>query len=235
MPSSRTVTAGPSAAGAPLSPRIRLAALVLLLAAAGAAVARFEPHRMLGEGRSALDAPSGLPAMLLFTAVYAVCAAAFAPRPVLSVAAGLLFGAVTGTVVAVAGTVLAALLAFGLGRLLGREALRPLLRGRLLTGLERQMSERGFRTMTVLRLLPLVPFALTSYAAAVSRMPWGALAGGTAVGTLPTTAGYCLAGSTVWDPLSPAFLLACSVPAAAGLAALALRRRRAPEPRGGPG
>ncbi|KUL50494.1 hypothetical protein ADL22_06975 [Streptomyces sp. NRRL F-4489] len=200
------------------SPWARLALLLALLLSAGAAVLLWHPQRLLTGGWPAQL--SGPAALVIFALAYGVCTTAFVPRPVLNLAAGALFGSQSGLVTALAGTVLGAGLAFGLGRLLGQEALRPLLRGRWLAAADRQLSEHGFRSMLAIRLFPGLPFAATNYSAAVSRMGWAPYLLATALGSLPNTAAYAVAGARASAPTSPAFLLAMGFIAASGLAAL---------------
>ena len=208
-----------------LSPRCRLAALLVLLCAAGISMLVYEPQRFVTHGLP--EQLSGGLAGFFFTVAYGLCTAAFVPRPVLNVAAGALFGTQTGTVAAVAGTVIGSGLAFGLGRVLGQDALRPLLRARWLTAVDRQLSRRGFRSMLVIRLLPGVPFAASNYGAAVSRMGWTAFLAATALGVVPNTAAYVIAGSYAAAPTSPIFLAAFGFIALSGLggAVLAWRKR----------
>ncbi|MGW5851434.1 TVP38/TMEM64 family protein [Streptomyces sp. NPDC055254] len=187
-----------------LAPRTRLSLLVVLLLAAGACVLLFEPQRVLSEGR-----PAGLPvgaAVVLFAAVYGVCASAFVPRPLLNLAAGAVFGTQFGLVAAVGGTVLGAAIAFGLGRVMGQEALRPYLRGRWLRAADGQLSRHGFRSMLAVRLFPGVPFVVANYCAAVSRCGWLPFLLATTVGVVPNTAAYVIAGASASSPGSPAFL-----------------------------
>jgi uncharacterized membrane protein YdjX (TVP38/TMEM64 family) len=162
---------------------------------------------------------------------YGLCAAAFVPRPLLNVAAGALLAAQSGLVAALAGTVLGAGLSFVLGRVLGRDALRPLLRGRLLLSLDGQLSRHGFRSMLAMRLFPGVPFAAANYSAAVSRMRLTPFLLATALGSVPNTAAYVVAGSRAASPTSPVFLLAMGCIAVPGLAAVTVgwrvRARRA--------
>ncbi|MGW7516380.1 TVP38/TMEM64 family protein [Streptomyces sp. NPDC054796] len=198
-----------------LSPRSRLALLLVLLCAAGASMLLYEPQRLLSQGWPAQL--SGAAAVVLFAVAYGVCTAAFVPRPVLNLAAGALFGAQAGTVSATAGTVVGAGIAFGLGRVLGQDALRPLLRARWLTAADRQLSRHGFRSMLVIRLMPGVPFAASNYGAAVSRMSWLSFLSATAIGSIPNTAAYVVAGSRATAPTSPAFLAAFAFIALSGL------------------
>ncbi|MCT2593996.1 VTT domain-containing protein [Streptomyces sp. N2-109] len=207
-----------------LSPWSRFGLLVILLAAAAAAVLLFEPQRLLAHGWPAQL--SGALAIALFALAYGSCTTAFVPRPFLNLAAGAVFGAQSGTVAALAGTVLGSAMAFGLGRLLGQDALRPLLRARMLTALDRQLSTHGFRSMLVIRLMPGVPFVASNYGAAVSRMSWTAFLTATALGSIPNTAAYVLAGSRATSPTSPVFLAAFGFIALSGLAGAAVAWRK---------
>ncbi|MEU6758094.1 VTT domain-containing protein [Streptomyces sp. NPDC046685] len=208
-----------------LAPWIRLSLLVVLLIAAGVCVLLYEPQRILSEGW-----PPGLPvgaAALLFAAAYGVCAAAFVPRPLLNLAAGAVFGTAFGLVAAVAGTVLGAAIAFGLGRIMGQEALRPYLRGRWLEAADGQLSRHGFRSVLAVRLFPGVPFVVANYGAALSRCRWGAFLLATAVGVVPNTTAYVIAGASASSPGSPAFLVSFGfiVVSVVGAGAVAWRKR----------
>ncbi|MGW0552199.1 TVP38/TMEM64 family protein [Streptomyces altiplanensis] len=200
-----------------LSPWSRLSLLVVMLAAAVTTVLVFEPQRLLSAGWP--PQLSGAAAVVLFGLAYGLCTAAFVPRPILNLAAGALFGSQAGLVSAVAGTVVGAGIAFGLGRVLGQEALRPLLRGRALLAADGQLSRHGFRTMLAVRLFPGVPFAAANYCAAVSRMGWLPFLLATGIGSVPNTAAYVIAGSSASSPTSPAFLIAMGFIALSGLGA----------------
>ncbi|MFC9929090.1 TVP38/TMEM64 family protein [Streptomyces sp. NPDC127190] len=208
-----------------LSPYARLSLLLALLAGAAVAVLVFEPQRLLTRGWP--PQLSGAAAALVFAGAYGLCSVAFVPRPLLNLAAGALFGAPLGLATALAGTVLGAGVSFGLGRVLGQDALRPLLRGRWLKAADGQLSRHGFRSMLAARLFPGLPFAAVNYCAAVSRMGWLPFLLATALGSVPNTAAYAVAGARASAPTSPAFLLALAgiaVPALAG-ALVAWRKR----------
>ena len=208
-----------------LSPWSRLSLLVVLLSAAASSVLLFEPHKLLAHGWPPQVA--GPAAVVLFAVAYGLVTVAFVPRPLLNLAAGALFGSEWGIGAALAGTVLGAGIAFGLGRLLGQDALRPLLRGRWLKAADGQFSRHGFRSMLAVRLFPGVPFWAANYCAAVSRMGYVPFLLATALGSIPNTAAYVVAGARASAPTSPAFLiaLACiAVPALAGVV-VAWRKR----------
>ncbi|MBB5123102.1 membrane protein [Streptomyces eurocidicus] len=207
-----------------LSPWFRLGLLVALLAGAAATVLAVRPERLLAGGWP--PQLSGGAAVVLFAVAYGLCTAAFVPRPILNLAAGALFGSPFGTAAAVAGTVLGSGISFGLGRLLGQDALRPLLRGRWLTAADRQLSRHGFRSMLAIRLFPGVPFAAANYCAAVSRMGWAPFLLATGIGSVPNTAAYVIAGSHASAPTSPAFLAAMAFIGVTGLAAVVVAWRK---------
>ncbi|MFF0064618.1 TVP38/TMEM64 family protein [Streptomyces sp. NPDC005279] len=207
------------------SPWSRLSLLVAVLAAAAVTVVLYEPQRLLSAGWP--PQLSGGAAVVMFGVAYGACTAAFVPRPLLNLAAGALFGSQAGFVSALAGTVLGAGIAFALGRVLGQDALRPLLRGRWLKAADTQLSRHGFRSMLALRLFPGVPFAAANYCAAVSRMGYMAFLLATGLGSVPNTAAYVVAGSRAGSPTSPAFLIAMGfiVLTGAGAAVVAWRKR----------
>ncbi|MEU1179110.1 TVP38/TMEM64 family protein [Streptomyces sp. NPDC005820] len=208
-----------------LSPWSRFALLVALLALAGSSVLLFEPQRLLAHGWP--PQVGGVTAAVVFAVAYGLCTVAFVPRPLLNLAAGAVFGSAVGLSAALAGTVLGAGLAFGLGRVLGQDALRPLLRGRLLKAADGQLSRHGMRSMLGARLFPGLPFWGVNYAAAVSRMRWTPYLVATALGSIPNTAAYVVAGARASTPTSPVFVIALAsiaLPTVAG-AVVAWRKR----------
>ncbi|MER5829672.1 VTT domain-containing protein [Streptomyces sp. NPDC002130] len=208
-----------------LSPYSRLSLLVVLLAAGACGVLLFEPQRLLTEGWP--PQLSGAAAAAVFTVAYGACTVAFVPRPLLNLAAGALFGSQLGLGAALAGTVLGAGIAFCLGRALGQDALRPLLRGRWLKAADGQLSRHGFRSMLAVRLFPGVPFWAANYCASVSRMGLLPFLLATGLGSIPNTAAYAVAGARASTPTSPAFLIAMAciaLPALAGVV-VAWRKR----------
>ncbi|MGI5452943.1 TVP38/TMEM64 family protein [Streptomyces sp. CA-249302] len=208
-----------------LSPWARFSLLVALLAGAGASVLLFQPQKLLADGWP--PQLGGATAAVVFALAYGVCTVAFVPRPLLNLAAGALFGSAVGLGVSMVGTVLGAGLAFGLGRVLGQDALRPLLRGRLLMAADGQLSRHGMRSMLAARLFPGLPFWGVNYCAAVSRMGWTSFLVATALGSIPNTAAYVVAGARASSPTSPIFLIALAaiaLPTVAG-AVVAWRKR----------
>lgn len=162
-----------------------------------------------------------------FVVVFALATLAFFPKPVLNAAAGVFFGVPQGLVLAVAGTTLGAVLAFSLGRSLGRDALRPLLKKKLLAALDRRLTDHGFRSVLLMRVVPGIPFQAVNFAAAFSGVRLWPFTAATAVGVLPGTAAYVTAGASASSPTSPAFLISTAAMVALTAATLvSLRRAR---------
>ncbi|MFE1586663.1 TVP38/TMEM64 family protein [Streptomyces sp. NPDC059402] len=207
-----------------LSPWSRLSLLVALLASAATTVVLFQPQQLLTDGWP--PQLGGAAAALAYAVAYGLCTVAFVPRPLLNLAAGALFGSQLGLASALAGTVLGSGIAFCLGRVLGQEALRPLLRGKWLKAADGQLSRHGFRTMLAMRLFPGVPFAASNYCAAVSRMGLLPFLLATGLGSIPNTAAYVVAGARASTPTSPAFLIALACIALPGLAGAVVAWRK---------
>ncbi|MGH7613282.1 MAG: VTT domain-containing protein, partial [Gemmatimonadales bacterium] len=179
-----------------MSPRahgvLKLAALIGLLVAA-ALVLRASPARDLvtlqGVGRLIDGLRAAWWAPLAFVAAYVTaCAFAFSGA-LLTLAGGAVFGFWWGALLNTIGANLGAWAAFGLARLLGREALQGLL-GQRLAGLDRVAQQSGFAWLTRLRLIPIVPFNLLNFASGLTALPWRTYAAATALGILPGTLVY---------------------------------------------
>jgi uncharacterized membrane protein YdjX (TVP38/TMEM64 family) len=108
------------------------------------------------------------------------------PRSALSVLTGLVAGFGPGLAVALAGGLLAALVAFGLSRTFGRSAAIRLA-GPRLGRVDELMGRRGFVAVLAGRLLPMVPFVVLSYGAGLTAVRWAPYVAGTALGLVPST------------------------------------------------
>ncbi|MER8185174.1 TVP38/TMEM64 family protein [Kitasatospora sp. NPDC094015] len=184
--------------------RTRLALLVVILAALAGSLLLWDPTAVISHAAG----PWRLPIAVL---VYAVGTLAFVPKPALNAAAGLLLGIAEGLTMAVVATTLGAVLAFWLGRGLGRDALRPMLRARPLAAFDRRLTERGFGTVLLLRIVPGVPFQPANYVCALSGVRLWPYTWATLIGVAPGTAAYVVAGASAGSPSSPAFLISAGV------------------------
>ena len=121
------------------------------------------------------------------------------PASVLTVVGGILFGPVVGVLVVVVAANASAMVAYGVGRLLGR---RPggiespgddaSLRHRWAS----RMRANSFETVLIMRLV-FVPYDLVSYLAGVLRLRWLPFLLATALGSLPGTVSFVLLGASL--------------------------------------
>jgi uncharacterized membrane protein YdjX (TVP38/TMEM64 family) len=143
---------------------------------------------------------------LLIVALALIHAVVFYPAEIVDAAAGFVYGFLPALALMMGGWLLSGLLCFAVGH----SVARPLLDRWF--GTERferteAMIERGGPTLLIaVRLIPIVPFSLVSYAAGAARVPVWRYIWTTAVGYLPITAiavyfGTRLEGLTLTDPL----------------------------------
>ena len=146
----------------------------------------------------------------LFTALVAGLAlVGILPGALLGIAAGAVYGIGLGFVTSALGILAAALAAFGLSRSL----LRPLIAAALgrrarLAAFDARVTRDRWRTVFLLRISPVMPFSLTSYALGLSGIALGDYSLGT-LAALPPLFGYVVIGA--WGG-------AVFVPAASGAA-----------------
>ncbi len=152
----------------------------------------------------------------------------------LTVVAGLLFGLVEGTGLALLGALLGAVTAFGLGRVLGREAVERVT-GRRAARLDDLLRRRGFLAVVGVRLVPVLPFTAINYAAGLTAVRTRDYLIGTALGIIPGTIAYASLGAYGTSPGSWPFAVAilALVALTGGGAAAARRYRRSSEPASG--
>jgi uncharacterized membrane protein YdjX (TVP38/TMEM64 family) len=133
--------------------------------------------------------------MVIFAVAYFFAVVALAPAGLLSVAAGLLFGAWAFPIVVAAATA-GAVLAFVIGRYLAREQVKRAVRKRpVLEAIDQAVREEGWKIVVLLRLTPLVPFNIQNYALGVTDVGLLPYALGTFFGIMPGTALYVYLGA----------------------------------------
>lgn len=166
---------------------LRLLALLILLVAFAAAwrwtplAEQFDTGKIAALLDEAKQNPMG---PLLAIAVFVVGGLVVFPVTLLIVATGLVFGPVLGFFYALTGTLLSAILVYGLGRLMKRDTARRL-SGSRLNRLSRQLARRGLISIVAVRLVPVAPFTVINLVAGVSHIRFKDFVLGTLVGMTP--------------------------------------------------
>jgi len=141
------------------------------------------------------------------------------PRTAFTLAAGLLFGSLTGVVIAVFASTASALIAVlairGFGWRLDRLADHP-----ALAMVNARLRQRGWLAVLSLRFIPAVPFSVINYAAGVSAVRLAPYTAATVVGLLPGTAAVVVLGDAFTGSVDPMLALISVGTALVGLAGL---------------
>lgn len=138
----------------------------------------------------------GLFAPVIFILIYSVRPLILFPASILSLAAGLAFGALWGTIYTVIGATGGAILAFYLARLLGSKYVKAKWKGKGEV-IEKQLKKNGFLYVLLLRLIPLFNFDMISYLSGMSKVRFSHFLVATVIGIIPGTFAYNFLGSSL--------------------------------------
>jgi uncharacterized membrane protein YdjX (TVP38/TMEM64 family) len=183
----------------------RLAAAIVV--AASAAVSVYLVRIGTIDPSAIRDVIAGSPlAPLVFILLQVAASLVFIPRTFLGIAAGLMFGFLWGSVLAIMGALAGAAAGFALWRWIGEGQVNlektPWL-GPLLEKAERD----GWRMVAIVRLIPALPHSVANTALALTRIGWADYLIGSFLGMLPMTlvqvdvgaaGGQMLAGRGGW-------------------------------------
>lgn len=172
-----------------------------------------------------LIAAAGWAAPVTFIGLYALVTLAPVPKNVLSALGGLLFGVAQGVVLVLVAALLGALVAFGLGRLLGRSAVERLTSARV-RDVDDLIARRGLLAVVVVRLIPVIPFTAINYTAGLTAVRLRDYTLGTALGMMPGTVAYVTLGTYGATPGSLPFVVAALALLGLTIGGLVVARRR---------
>ena len=164
----------------------------------------------------------GVLAPIIYIAIVSVRPFIFFPSWLLFIVAGLAFGPLLGTLYAVTGGLIAAVLSFQIARSLGREFVQAHLPARLREFEEHQW---GAGLVFVLMLVPIVPLTVVNYGAGLSRVPLGHYVLAVLGGLTPRAFAYTYFGDSLFDVGSPRFLAALGALALLVIVPALFRRR----------
>jgi uncharacterized membrane protein YdjX (TVP38/TMEM64 family) len=138
-------------------------------------------------------ARSGLFGPVLYIVLFLVRPLIFFPASILTIAGGLLFGAVGGIAYTFIAGNLSALVAYVVGRYFGRGMLEGGDSTRLVHRYATRMRQNSFETVLIMRFLWL-PYDFVNYLSGFLRINWKAFLLATAIGAFPATVSLVLIG-----------------------------------------
>lgn len=181
---------------AALGPRTRILTLVGFVALCIAVLA-LSGSVSVDKVRDAAEG-HGLLGPILFIAVSSCLTVAFFPGPILSGAAGLVFGTALGFPLSLISAVLGASLAFSIARWWAHDAVVEIA-GPRVQAFREFVGRRGFLAVLYARLAPGVPYNGVNYAAGLTPVALPVFAAATAVGAAPRAFAYTALGGQLDD------------------------------------
>ncbi len=136
--------------------------------------------------------------VVVYSLIYIVATVLVLPGSVLTLAAGFLYGPAWGTLLVSPVSVLSSTLAFLLGRSVARGWIqRRIANNDRFAAIDNAVAENGSKVVFLLRLSPIVPFALLNYALGLTRVRLRDYILASFLGMLPGTFLYVYVGSSV--------------------------------------
>ena len=121
--------------------------------------------------------------LLLILAYTPACLVMF-PRPLLTLAAVVVFGPIEGLVYSMTGVVLAGVAGYAIGRMVDRNTVRRMA-GAKLGRLQNVLQKRGIIAVTLVRFVPIAPYAVVNIVMGAMRIKLWHFVLGTFLGMLP--------------------------------------------------
>lgn len=133
---------------------------------------------------------------LIFIGVYILLTILAGPAWLLTIAAGLVYGLLGGTVLVSIGSIMGATAAFLIGRYLARDTIaRKVERNAKFKSIDEAVGDRGFFIVLLTRLSPIFPFTLLNYAYGLTKVNLSKYFFASWIGMLPGTVMYVYIGS----------------------------------------
>ena len=179
---------------------IKVLALAALLAAVIVSVRVFGLGDYLDEERlRGFVASFGIWGPVAYVVIYSIAPSLMVPGLPLTVAGGILFGPLWGSVYTIIGANIGAGIAFLIARHLGRDWVRSRVEGSRLKELDRKVGEEGWKIVAFTRLIPLFPYNALNYAFGLTRVGFLDYLFATFVFMIPGVVAYVVFSSSILD------------------------------------
>lgn len=170
-----------------------LISLCIGLRVLGVDVSRLTPERVANFVRS-----FGVWAPVIYLGAYAQPLVPL-PASLMTIVGGVAFGKVFGFAAALVGATLRACSEFLVARLLGRDVVAKLLKGKA-AALDQKIGENGFKAVLFIRLIPNLPFDVQNYGLGFSRVGFPSYALASFLGMMPGCFAFVYLGYSLTDP-----------------------------------
>lgn len=151
----------------------------------------------------------GLLAPIIFIVIFTLRSFVLFPSPILAITGGLTFGFWYGLLFTFIGSTLSAVAAFVAVRTLGTKIVKNRWDEKYAFA-KKQIDERGFIYLLILRLLPFINFDIVSYAASFSSVKFRDYLWATMLGIIPGAIIYTSIGSSVHSEKSSNIIISIS-------------------------
>ena len=137
---------------------------------------------------------------VVFIVFYILATLLFLPGLIPTMAAGVLFGVIQGTLLVSISSISGATLAFLIGRYLAREWVATMIRGnQKFEAIDAAVAQEGWKIVGLTRLSPVFPFNLLNYAFGLTQVSLKHYFLASWMGMLPGTGMYVYIGSLAGD------------------------------------
>jgi len=137
---------------------------------------------------------------VFFIVFYILATVLFLPGLIPTMAAGVLFGVIQGTLLVSISSISGATLAFLIGRYLAREWVATMIRGnQKFEAIDAAVAQEGWKIVGLTRLSPVFPFNLLNYAFGLTQVSLKHYFLASWMGMLPGTVMYVYIGSLAGD------------------------------------
>ena len=134
--------------------------------------------------------------VVIFIIVYALATVLFLPGWIFTVSAGLIYGIVGGTLVALSGAIIGASLAFLVARYVLRKNIAEMTKKNpRFAAIDEAIGKNGWKIVGLLRLSPLIPFNLSNYFYGITSISFISYVAVSAIGMIPGTLLYAYLGA----------------------------------------
>ena len=136
-------------------------------------------------------------APMIFVLIYMLMAMSFIPTLPLNLAAGFLWGTFLGTILTLFGAGLGALISFMISRLLFKEKIGHLFKGKIWSYINKELANKEWQVVAFTRLNPIFPFGPTSWFFGITKIKARNYLWPTIICIIPAATAFSAIGSSL--------------------------------------